>query len=304
MTPLATAALSAQSELCSPPDAPQVALATRVVREMRGCCKPFLLDTNDGLHVVKFRQNPVHYRVLVNDFIASFLMRALGMSSPETTLIWTSQEFLIQNPIKLSAGSRSWHPSVGLHFGSRHPGENVSVHDILPGPLCGSVRNRDHFYGAAVFDSWISNADFRQAIFLRTEDRQCFRAEMIDHSEAFDGPLWTFTDRAIPRLLRIHELYDPMTIDTLEPWIHRIATLPESVIWGAALSIPDEWLQEDGDELYRLLEKLAQRQRRIGEIVQLWFRNWSSRVKTVPVRPPAPAHTSSGSAAVSADRTK
>jgi hypothetical protein len=257
---------------------PLVTGATQLIRKMRGRSQAFLLRTSDGVYVVKFLQNPIHHRLLINELVASFLMRSLGIDTPETALIRVSDEFLVQHPVILTAGSRSWSPAAGLHFGSRYPGEGVAVYDFLPAPLCGAIRNRDHFFGGAVFDSWVANTNHRQAIFVRAADKR-FRAEMIGHSGAFGGAHWNFTDIGIPRLSKSYEIYGTVTARSLEPWIHRVSQMPDSVIWNAGLSVPSEWLRDDGDQLYRLLEKLANRQRRIGEIVALSFRKllWSQK---------------------------
>jgi hypothetical protein len=250
---------------------------------MRGCCQSFLIDTNDGPYVVKFRENPEGYRALVNELISSTLLRALGVSTPATALVHITQDFLAENTVVFLVGSKEAYPGAGLHFGSRHPGQDVSVYDILPAALLKSIRNRDDFFGALVFDSWISNRDFRQAVFVRTAPGEGFQASMIDHSKAFDGSLWSFTDGVIPCLSCMRELYESMTPQAIECWLARVEHLPTQVILDAAEAVPEEWIQGDRVALDSLLEALIGRQRRIGEIIDLWLRGWLSRSTQRPV---------------------
>jgi hypothetical protein len=210
-------------------------------------------------------------------------MRAVGVSTPPTALVHISEKFLAGNNILFSAGSKEWQPGAGMHFGSRHPGQGVSVYDFLPSPLFKSIQNLEHFFGAAVVDSWLSNGDYRQAVFTRAASGNGFHASMIDYSEAFNGPLWSYTDVAIPHLSPMKELYDAMTAKAIEPWLDIVAKLPQQVIRDAAEGVPEEWLQGGRGALDGLLETLIQRQRRIGEIIDLWFRGWLSQHARIPV---------------------
>ena len=57
------------------------------VRKMRGGAQAHLLEADDGhWYVVKFRNNPQHRRVLVNELLASKLLAYLRISAPETAL--------------------------------------------------------------------------------------------------------------------------------------------------------------------------------------------------------------------------
>ena len=49
--------------------------ATRHVRKMRGGAQSHLLEADDGnWYVVKFRNNPQHWRVLVNELLCGALL--------------------------------------------------------------------------------------------------------------------------------------------------------------------------------------------------------------------------------------
>src|SRR6185436_9479504 len=78
------------------------------VRKMRGGAQAHLLEADDGhWYVVKFRNNPQHRRILVNELIASVFLEYLKIASPETRLIHVTPDFLASNPeAYLTLGTR------------------------------------------------------------------------------------------------------------------------------------------------------------------------------------------------------
>ena len=102
--------------------------------------------------MVKFRNNPQHRRILVNEWIGSVFLEYLGISTPEAAIVRSPKNFLRENPevyIQLGSGRRPIEP--GWHFGSRFPGDparNV-VYDFLPDTLLDKVENLADFLGRA-----------------------------------------------------------------------------------------------------------------------------------------------------------
>src|SRR5215469_10019605 len=123
--------------------------AVRHVRKMRGGAQAHLLEADDGnWYVVKFRNNPQHRRVLVNEILSAAFLDYLKIATPETALIRVTAELLAQNPeLCLQLGSRIVPIEPGWHFGSRYPGDpnRTAVYDILPAELLPQVVNLDHF---------------------------------------------------------------------------------------------------------------------------------------------------------------
>ena len=73
--------------------------AVRHIRKMRGGAQSHLLEADDGhAYVVKFRNNPQHRRILINELLASVFLDYLRISAPETALLHVSDEFLVANP--------------------------------------------------------------------------------------------------------------------------------------------------------------------------------------------------------------
>lgn len=253
--------------------------AIRPVRKMRGGAQSWLLEADDGhWYVVKFRNNPQHRRILVNELLASTLLGYLKIVAPETALVCVSDEFLAANPdVHLTLGTRRIPVEPGWHFGSRYPGDpgRVAVYDFLPDSLLGQVANVDDFRAILVFDKWVGNADGRQAIFYRAlvrgSDRAgkpAFVARMIDHGFAFNGPNWDFPDSPLQGLYARRQVYDAVrSLADFEPWLQQVASFPEEVMDMAWKSIPPAWIEGEEDELLRLLECLFERRKRVPDLI-------------------------------------
>src|SRR5215470_162877 len=98
--------------------------ALQLVRKMRGGAQAHLIEASDGHHyVVKFLNNPQHRRILVNEWIASVLLRYLGICTPEPAIVNIGEEFLARNPeAYIQLGSQRQAVLPGWHYGSRFPG--------------------------------------------------------------------------------------------------------------------------------------------------------------------------------------
>jgi hypothetical protein len=236
--------------------------ATRQIRKMRGAAQAHLQECDDGhFYVVKFRNNPQHRRILVNEWIASSLLAYLQISTPEIALVNISAEFLARNPhvhIQLQTGCLAVEP--GQHFGSQYPGNpfTAMIHDFVPDTLLEKVVNRNEFLGALVLDKWAGNIDMRQAIFSRSGIQGCrsggrpcgFSASMIDQGYAFGGPQWTLLDSPLQGLYFRPTVYQNVrSWDDFQPWLDRVVRFPEGVLDNALSQIPPEWIR--GEEAMR-----------------------------------------------------
>jgi len=258
--------------------------ARRFVRKMRGGAQSHLLEAEDGRwYVVKFRNNPQHRRVLVNEFLGSTVLRYLQVATPETAIINVTQELLDHHPeAYLQLGSSRMPVEPGWHFGSLFPGDpsRLAVYDILPDALLSQVTNRRDFLGALVADKWTGNVDARQSVYFRARleqwnakgrssmKRAGFVAQMIDHGYAFGGPAWEFRDGPLDGLAPRPLVYEGVRgWADFEPWLEQVAGFPEELADKARRSVPVFWLEDDGDELDRLLETLLKRRRRVADLI-------------------------------------
>ncbi|MGD0132338.1 MAG: HipA family kinase [Bryobacteraceae bacterium] len=258
--------------------------ATRLIRKMRGGAQAHLLECDDGhFYVVKFRNNPQHRRVLINEWIGSVFLNYLKISTPESAIVSLSAAFLEANPeIYIQLGSRHQAVEAGWHFGSRYPGDpgKIMVYDFLPDVLLDKVVNASEFLGVLAFDKWMSNADARQSIFFRARLRQWplaasesaprtgFVALMMDHGYVFDGPHWKFPDSPLQGLYFRPSVYQHVRgWADFEPWLDRVVYFPEEIVDAALKQIPPEWVAEDADALQAMLEKLMSRRRRVPDLI-------------------------------------
>jgi hypothetical protein len=257
--------------------------ATRLIRKMRGGAQAHLLECDDGhFYVVKFRNNPQHRRILINEWIAAVFLNYLQISTPPAAIVSLSDAFLEANPdIYIQLGSRHQAVEPGWHFGSRYPGDpgKIMVYDFLPDTLLDKVVNASEFLGVLAFDKWMSNADARQSIFFRARlrpwppsevaPRAGFVAYMMDHGYVFDGPHWKFSDSPLQGLYFRPNVYQRVRgFDDFQPWLDRVVYFPDEIVDAALKQIPPEWLAEDAAELQTVLEKLMSRRRRVPDLIR------------------------------------
>jgi len=257
--------------------------AVRHVRRMRGGAQAHLLEADDGnWYVVKFRNNPQHRRVLVNELLSANFLAYLKIAAPQIATVRLTSEFLAANPeIHMQIGSRQIEVEPGWHFGSRYPGDpgRTAVYDFLPDALLTQVANREDFRAILVFDKWTANADGRQCIFYRalvrgdrggetSSGRPRFVAQMIDNGYAFNGPHWDFPESALQGLYARRVVYESVrSLDDFQPWLEQVMHFPEEVMDRAWKSLPPEWTDGEDEALERLLEELFARRRRLPELI-------------------------------------
>jgi len=263
---------------------------------MRGGAQSHLIQASDGYHyVVKFRNNPQHRRILVNELIAAEILAYLQISTPPSELILVPEEFLRENPeASIQLGTQIIPPDAGWAFGSRHPGnpETTAIYDFVPDSLLSQVQNLPEFLSILAFDKWTGNADGRQSIFFRAQlkdwiprtkagpKKMGFVALMIDHGFIFNGPHWNFTESALQGLYSRRIVYDQVTsLADFQPCLDRIQRFPDEVLDRALRRIPPDWIENEEDELERLLESLLRRRTRIVELLEqsrTAFANWKT----------------------------
>jgi hypothetical protein len=253
---------------------------------MRGGAQAHLLEAGDGLfYVTKFRENPQHHRILVNEWIAARLLDYLDIAAPPAAIVNLDESFLSREPeVRIRLANRETAVSPGFHFGSRFPGnpDRDAIYDYLPDVLLTQVYNLSHFLGIFAFDKWTANSDSRQAIFVRQRVsrwidgadvaplKKSFVALMIDHGFVFDGPEWTFSDLPAQGFYFRPIVYRGVRgLDSFEPWLTRIREAPSQLFDEAVRDMPRQWLtEEDEAALERLVDQLFRRCARIGTLIE------------------------------------
>jgi hypothetical protein len=154
-------------------------LAVQQIRKMRGGAQGQLMLGADGhVYVVKFQNNPQHIRVLANEFLASRLAAAAGLTVPEVELMEVSSWLVENTPeLEMDLGRTRVRCQAGLQFASRFVGGLMpgQVVDYLPEEQMAEVRNLGEFAGILALDKWTGNANGRQAVFTRRQRERRYR---------------------------------------------------------------------------------------------------------------------------------
>lgn len=261
-----------------------------------------MIGSDGTAYVVKFQNNPQHLRVLVNEWLATCLVRVLGLPSPPCEVVEVT-EWLIDNTpeLDLQYGQHKERCRAGLHFGSQMvgglmPGQSF---DYLPEQQLSEVRNLADFAGMLAFDKWSCNANGRQAVFHRKLREKRYTATFIDHGFCFGAGEWEFRDAPLRGVFARNLVYGGVTgWESFEPWLTRIRELAVDRIWSAAEQMPPEWYEGDVSALEMLVEKLAERRSRVPEWIKQFrestrepFPNWKSL--SAPRASAAAAHSNS-----------
>ena len=248
-------------------------VAVEHIRRMRGGAQPHLMRCSDGGHyVVKFLDNPQHPRVLANEWLGARLAAALGLPVPETAVVEVP-EYLINHSTDLviDMGRNRKKVRAGLQFGSRYPGDptEMPAYDFLPDERLAEVENLSDFLGMLVFDKWTCNTDGRQAVFYRPQGCLCYRALMIDQGFCFNAGEWDFPDAPLRGLYGHTRVYQAVIgMESFEPWLEQLEDrIDDRIFDGIASDLPAEWYEFDKDGVYRLIEKLWARRRRVRGLI-------------------------------------
>ena len=283
-------------------------LARQHVKRMRGGANSHLMLAGDDYYVVKFRNNPQHPRVLVNELICYVLLDYLQLPVPAWEIVEVPRELIDAVPeLVMEVGREPRRCEPGLHFGSRYPVHPLrqAVYDYLPVSLLRVVLNADSFCGMLAFDKWVSNANGRQAVFFRDRARRwlpavgsppavsprslVYVAAMIDHGFAFEAQNWSFSDSPERGLYSRREVYERVSgFEAFEPWLGRIRNCSSNVLDDVYKNVPPEWHGGDWDGLEALLEQLHRRRSRVPDLVREAkkagrdpFPNWSAAATAV-----------------------
>jgi hypothetical protein len=247
-------------------------LAVQQIRRMRGGAQGQLMLGADGhIYVVKFQNNPQHRRVLANEFLASRLALAAGLTVPHVELVEVSPWLIENTPgLEIDLGRTRERCHAGLQFGSRFAGGTMpgQVLDYLPEEQLTEVKNLGEFAGILALDKWTANANGRQAVFARRQRERRYSAVFIDFGYCFHAGAWRFEDAPLRGVYYRNTVYQEVRAwNAFEPWLTRMETMAEETVWSAAGEVPPEWYGGDLAEMEALVEKLLARRSRIRELI-------------------------------------
>jgi hypothetical protein len=223
-----------------------------------------MLGADGHVYVVKFQNNPQHLRVLANEFLASKLAAAAGLTVPEVELVEVSSWLVENTPeLEIDLGKTRVRCKAGLQFGSRFVGGLMpgQVVDYLPEEQMAEVRNLGEFAGILALDKWTGNANGRQAVFARKQREKRYRAIFIDYGYCFHAGDWKFENIPLRGVYYRNDVYREISgWESFEPWLKRFETM--------AAEVPPEWYGGDLSEMEALVEKLLARRSRIRELIE------------------------------------
>jgi hypothetical protein len=240
---------------------------------MRGGAQGHLMRCDDGkFYVVKFQNNPQHLRVLANELLATKLAERVGLPVPKTEIVQVD-EWLVQHTselnIQLAHNTIPCQP--GLQFGSQYVVDPVKgqVFDYLPMEMLDRVKNVDTFAGMLVMDKWTGNANGRQAAFGRESREKLYTASFIDQGYCFNAGEWTFPDYPLRGVYARNEVYaEVLGWESFEPWLSRVETMDDDVVWNVAGELPPEWYAGQWEALEKLTRALIERRTIVRELIE------------------------------------
>lgn len=244
---------------------------------MRGATQPHLMLAGDGRrYVVKFRNNPIHPRILANELLATRIAVSLGLPMPPVEIIEVSDWLISHTPqLRMQTGRRAVPCSGGLALASLYAAEDDG-NPIAQRPSRKiRLANRRAFALALPFDKWAGNCDNRQAIFVKRRSKP-IRHEIVflDQGECFNAARWTFPDLPLMGAYDRNWAYAGVTgWRSFEPVLSRLESLDAADLWNIAVEVPQEWYQHDGAALARLIETLHKRRSLIRDLITRFRRS-------------------------------
>lgn len=233
------------------------------LKRVGGGSQARLMRADDGkLYVVKFKNNPQDLRVLANEMLATRLGAAIGLRMPAGVVLTLPDGI---DSAVLSLTSKEIRCEPGLSYGSEYLSGQLA--DCLPESELVEVANLNEFAGMLAFDKWLCNADGRQAVFARApRGRQV--AHFIDHGYCFNAGEWSFPDAPLRGAYAWNLVYHGVTgWGSFEPWLSRIETFDESLLWKFCTELPPEWYGGEESELSQLAANLLDRRGRVRQLI-------------------------------------
>ena len=248
----------------------QIRNAEDVVDRLPGGSQSILVrDSFNDLWVVKFKSNPQHSRLPINEYLATRLLETIGLSVPRCAFISVGADLASKISTDTPGGTRIYEP--GLHFGSRFvlPNAGDRAWSTIPPAAMSRVVNLSERLGILAFDTWVDNTDRREAVYAPVARRsRQVRATWIDHGACFGDATWDLRFYNVRRSTRINSILRCVTsFEDFEPWLGRIESFPDATLDQIANELPVEWTQGEEVKLLGLLQQLKQRRSRLRTLL-------------------------------------
>jgi hypothetical protein len=254
-------------------DATPLVEAVQHVKRMRGGAQSHLMRCSDGeFYVVKFLNNPQHLRVLANEMLATRLAERAGLPVPATEVVEVGEWLVEHTPeLHIQLAHNVVRCQAGLQFGSQYAMSPLmgQVFDYVPVEILEQVENLTAFAGMLVIDKWTGNANGRQAAFCKRLRARKYTAKFIDQGYCFNAGEWTFPDYPLRGVYARNEVYAGVRgWESFEPWLKRVETMQEDLVWSVAGEIPPEWYGGEWEEFEKLVRTLIMRREKVRELIE------------------------------------
>lgn len=227
----------------------------------KGLTQPQAFVCDDGYqYVIKFKENPVGVKVLVNELIANRIANLLGLPVPMGTLIYTPAQVITATTFQ-----------EGIHFGI------LMIPNILRHPplaLIEGAYNVDCIPGMYVFDNYLVNPDRHYGNIVLCTRNFGNQIILIDHSHCFAKPQWTDVelrelthyDKILTRGIYQNIAHIITGQNSLDRWLDRLENIAEEQLVSIVNEIPREWNITSQDR-EALLFYLTNRKRRLRSLL-------------------------------------
>ena len=233
--------------------------------------------SDNHFYVVKFLNNPQHPKVLANELLASRLAAQIGLPVPSTEVVKVERWLIESTPeLHIQLAHRTIPCEPGLQFGSQYAVNPLEgrVSDYWPMEMLYRVRNVDTFAGMLALDKWTGNSDGRQVAFWRKSRERKYTAAFIDQGHCFNGGEWTFLDDPMHGVYAKNEVYARVRgWESFEPWLSRIESMREHVLWRLAMEIPPHWYSAQFRCLQQLVALLNYRRGIVRDLIEKFRRS-------------------------------
>jgi hypothetical protein len=250
------------------------------IRRLPGATQPHLMLAGDGRrYVVKFRNNPVHPRILANELLATRIALRLGLPMPDVAVIEVSDWLISHTPkLRLHVGERIVPCIGGLHLASCYvadPEQGETILQILPRRMRPRLADRDAFARILPFDKWAGNCDNRQALFVKRRPKPVrYEVVFLDQGDCFGAAQWAFPDLSLMGAYDQNWVYGSVTgWESFEPTLSRIESVDATGLWNIAVEVPQHWYQHDGPALAKLIETLSKRRSLVRDLIARFRRS-------------------------------
>lgn len=235
----------------------------------QGCTCPILGELTDGRRVVlKYPNNSFGEIVLVNEYIAYNIAKAINLSTPDFGIAHVEKDITLLN----SSINYSIEQFQGVGFFCEYiPSAIKASLGILK-----QVENLDESCRLILFDHVVKNSDRYESNVIITANTVKAKMFFIDHSHAFGNPDWnketlSVNDASSPYIWQENLDFYDMLIRAGAPidetnFINESQVfkemITEDLLSGIIQSIPEEWTKKVGEE------NLLHVERYIGSRVQ------------------------------------